>query len=172
MNVEFKDNSDEVLDALEEAVERALVKCGLTAERYAKKLTPVGTPESTGVPGYVGGLLRNSITHAISGQMPAIKTYTDNKGERTGSYSEEAPKGTDKEMTVYIGTNVEYAPYVECGTGRHTAGGRPDAWGYIDDEGRAHHTGGNKAKPFLKPAVADHVQTYRKIIEGELKGKP
>ena len=76
-------------------------------------------------------------------------------------------------MSVYIGTNVEYAPYVEFGTGaKNTPGGRPDSWVYIDDEGRAHHTGGNKAKPFLKPAVADHVQTYKKIIEGELKGKP
>ena len=169
MRVEFKDNSKEVLAALEEAAERALIKCGLTAEGYAKKLAPVGTPESTGVPGYVGGLLRNSITYAANGQMPAIKTYADNKGERTGSYSEEAPKGTDKEMTVYIGTNVEYAPYVERGTGKHTAGGRPDAWGYIDQNGNAHHTRGSAAKPFLKPAVADHKQQYINIIKQELK---
>ena len=51
----------------------------------------------------------------------------------------------DGEPAAYIGTNVEYAPYQELGT--------------------IHM----KAKPFLKPAVADHANEYRKIIENELK---
>ena len=51
----------------------------------------------------------------------------------------------DEEPSAYIGTNVEYAPYQELGT-IHMA-----------------------AQPFLKPAVADHANEYRKIIENELK---
>ena len=51
----------------------------------------------------------------------------------------------DEEPSAYIGTNVEYAPYQELGT--------------------IHM----KAQPFLKPAVADHANTYRKIIEDEMK---
>ena len=51
----------------------------------------------------------------------------------------------DGEPAAYIGTNVEYAPYQELGT-IHMA-----------------------AHPFLKPAVADHANTYLKIIENELK---
>ena len=51
----------------------------------------------------------------------------------------------DVEPAAYIGTNVEYAPYQELGT--------------------IHM----KAQPFLKPAVADHANTYRKIIENEMK---
>ena len=51
----------------------------------------------------------------------------------------------DGEPAAYIGTNVEYAPYQELGT--------------------IHM----KAKPFLKPAGADHANEYRKIIENELK---
>ena len=51
----------------------------------------------------------------------------------------------DGEPAAYIGTNVEYASYVCLGT--------------------IHM----KAQPFLKPAVADHANTYRKIIEKELK---
>ena len=51
----------------------------------------------------------------------------------------------EEEPAAYIGTNVEYAPYQELGT--------------------IHM----KAQPFLKPAVADHANTYRKIIENELK---
>ena len=63
------------------------------------------------------GNLRNSITHDVD----------------------------DGEPAAYIGTNVEYAPYVCLGT--------------------IHM----KAQPFLKPAVADHANEYRKIIENELK---
>ena len=54
MNVQFTDNSKEVIEAMQQAVARALEKCGLTAEGYAKKLCPVDT-----------GNLRNSITHTV-----------------------------------------------------------------------------------------------------------
>ncbi len=43
MNVKFTDNSEEVLAAMQEVALRALEKCGLTAEGYAKKLAPVDT---------------------------------------------------------------------------------------------------------------------------------
>ena len=106
MNVQFTDNSKEIIEAMQQATVRALEKCGLTAEGYAKKLAPVDT-----------GNLRNSITHEVD----------------------------DGESAVYIGTNVEYAPYQELGT-IHI-----------------------KAQPFLKPAAPDHANEYRKIIENELK---
>lgn len=130
MNVEFQDNSEEILDAFQEAIARTLEKCGLTAEAYAKKLCPVDT-----------GNLRNSISHSVD----------------------------EQESAAYIGTNVEYAPYVELGTGKYVEGGRPTPWAYKDDNGNWHWTAGNPAQPFLKPAVADHAQTYRNIIEDELK---
>lgn len=87
------------------------------------------------------GNLRNSITHTVDEQEPAA----------------------------IIGTNNEYAAYVELGTGKYVEGGRPTPWVYQDDEGHWHWTAGNPAQPFLKPAVADHQQTYRNIIEDELK---
>lgn len=79
-------------------------------------------------------------------------------------------KVDDGEPAVYIGTNVSYAPYVELATGIYAEGGRPTPWVYQDDEGNWHWTAGNPAQPFLKPAVADHAQTYRNIIADELKG--
>ena len=106
MSYTYKDNSKEVSEDIKAALLRGLEKCGLTAERFAKKLAPYDT-----------GNLRNSITHEVDGREPAV----------------------------YIGTNVEYAPYQELGTINMTA------------------------NPFLKPAVADHANTYRKIIEKELK---
>lgn len=75
----------------------------------------------------------------------------------------------DGESAVYIGTNTEYAPYVELGTGKYAEGGRPTPWVYRDDEGNYHWTAGNPAQPFLAPAVKDHAQTYRNIIEDEMK---
>ena len=45
----------------------------------------------------------------------------------------------------YIGTNVEYAPYVEMGTSR------------------------TKAQPFLRPAAEDHTEEYKQIFEHYLK---
>lgn len=163
MNIKFTDNSREVLAALDAALLRGLEKCGLVAEGYAKKLCTVDT-----------GLLRNSITHALSGEPAAIRSYSANKAKgsnpvQSGEYSGSAPEESNpSKMAVYIGTNVEYAPYVELATGKHTSGGRPTKWIYKDDKG-THMTGGHQAKPFLKPAVADHKDQYRKIFEGELK---
>lgn len=130
MTFDITDNSPEVLAAFQDAALRALEKCGLTAEGYAKKECPVDT-----------GALRNSITHEVD----------------------------DGEPAVYIGTNQEYAPYVELGTGVYYSGGRPTPWTYQDAEGNWHMTHGQRAQPYLKPAVADHSSTYRGILEGELK---
>lgn len=130
MNVQFTDNSAEVLAAMQAAAERALEKCGLTAEGYAKKLCAVDT-----------GNLRNSIAHRVDPEGPAV----------------------------YIGSDSEYAAYVELGTGKYYPGGRQTPWVYQDANGSWHLTHGQQAKPYLKPAVADHSGTYRKIIEAEMK---
>lgn len=101
---------------------QALEIIGGKAETYAKKKCPVGTPQSTGIKGYVGGTLRNSITHQ---QID--------------------------ENTEVIGTNVEYAPYVEYGH-------RTRSGGHV------------AARPYLRPAAEDHAEEYRKILERVMKG--
>lgn len=130
MRIDVVNNSAQVGEAFRTACLRALERCGMEAEGYAKDLAPVDT-----------GRLRNSISHQVD----------------------------DSENAVYIGTNVSYAPYVELATGIYAEGGRPTPWVYQDDNGNWHWTAGNPAQPFLKPAVADHPQTYRNIIEDELK---
>ena len=97
------------------------------------------------------------------------RSYKSDDGKTSGTYSGTAPEAASNEKAVYIGTNVEYAPYVELGTGKYADGGRKDSWVYQDTEGKWHHTNGQKAQPYLKPAVADHKQTYRNIIEDALK---
>ena len=104
MSYTYKDNTDEVLAALEMAKNRGLEAIGLTAEGHAKKETPVDT-----------GRLRNSISHA-----------------------------TDDEAA-YIGTNVEYAPYVELGAR------------------------GRKGKHMLQRAATEHTDEYKRIMEDAMK---
>lgn len=71
----------------------------------------------------------------------------------------------------YIGTDCEYAGYVEFGTGYHSTigGGTPKKhWVYMGDDGKWHIGKPMKARPYLKPAVANHVGTYRNIFKDEL----
>ena len=100
MKVDYKDNSQQILSALEKGIKNGLEAIGLTAETYAKKATPVDT-----------GRLRNSISHAVDGEA------------------------------VYIGSNVEYAPYVEMGTSR----------------AKAHH--------MLQKAATEHSAEYKRLAE-------
>lgn len=133
-DVTFIDNSDEILNEFQSAAIRALEKCGLVAENYAKRnLTENGSVDT--------GRLRNSISHQVD----------------------------DSERAVYVGSNVSYAAYVELGTGQYTQGGRPTPWVYVDDKGNWHMTHGQRAKPYLKPAVADNAQQYKNIIDDEMK---
>jgi HK97 gp10 family phage protein len=108
MTTEFKDNSKEFLDAMENAIKNGLTAIGMTAEGHAKK-------EITRQKAVDTGRLRNSITFA-----------------------------TEKDA-VYIGTNVEYAPYVELGTVKMPP------------------------RPYLKPAATDHKAEYEALMKAEME---
>lgn len=70
----------------------------------------------------------------------------------------------------YIGTNVEYAPYIEFGTGIHAeSGGRQTPWVFQDSDGDWHMTNGYKPHPFLRPAASNHGDEYRSILEDSLR---
>ena len=138
--VQFTDNSAKFLAELERAKAKVLETIGQKAEGYAKKLCPVGTEESTGIKGYRGGTLRNSITHRVMG------------GD-----------------TLEVGSNVEYAPYVELGTGPHFV--PPPEWERFEAEkGKGVGKAYVKPRPYIRPAIEDHRGEYQKIAERELKG--
>ena len=78
------------------------------AKKIAKQLCPVGTPESTGIPGYVGGSLKASIRKERHAWPKGNVIYT---GIRAGGYV----------INPNTGKIVDYAGYVEHGTSKMTA---------------------------------------------------
>ena len=66
MKVDYKDNSKQILSALEKGIKNGLEAIGLTAETYAKKATPVDT-----------GRLRNSISHETDEEAVYIGTNVE-----------------------------------------------------------------------------------------------
>jgi len=66
------------------------------------------------------------------------------------------------EDTMLVGTNVEYAPYVELGHDQEV--GR-----FVPAIGKrlvASHVNG---KPYIRPAIENHVGEYQKIVENEFR---
>lgn len=137
-----QDNTADVLAALPLIAEKALTIIGMKAEKYAKARCPVGTVESTGIKGYRGGTLRNSITFDV--QIDG------------------------KSAELAVGTNVEYAPYVELGTGPYF--NTPPEWENFE-VAPPNGTGNSyvKPRPYLRPAIEDHIAEYENIIETEMK---
>lgn len=87
---------------------------------------------------------------------------------------QKAPKGTGElrrsirskveDNVGVIFTPLEYAPYIEYGTGLFAEnGGRKDVpWHYKDDKGEWHTTSGMHPQPYMRPALNDNRE---KIIE-------
>lgn len=119
IEVTLTSNKDEILEALGEQLGQAMIAIGMAAESNAKQeITKAvyDTPESKS--GYIRtGRLRNSITYGVDTSEPAV----------------------------YIGSNVEYAPYVELGTSKM------------------------RARPFLKPAVENYAGEYKDLLEQAMK---
>lgn len=148
-NIEYRDNTEEVLRAMKAAIRRGNEAIGLAAEGHAKrKLTKeVYTGDKDWI---LTGRLRNSITYALTGEETHVKQYRGyRKGqgeEKRGVYSYDGVAPGEKGDGVYIGTNVEYAPGIELGTHRSA--------------GAVH---------FLQDAATNHRDEYKRLMEGSLK---
>lgn len=87
---------------------------------------------------------------------------------KTGDLRRSITFEVDKnECEVY--TNKEYAPYVEYGTGIYNPESEADIpWRYQDAEGNWYTTYGQKAQPFMVPALYAKKDEVVKIIKEEL----
>ena len=139
-NIEYRDNTEEVLKAMEAAIRRGNEAIGLAAEGHAKrKITQAGAVDT--------GRLRNSITYALAGEETHVKSYKANKGgKERETYTYDGTAVGKKGSGVYIGTNVEYAPGIELGTHRSA--------------GAVH---------FLQDAATNHTDEYKRLMEESMK---
>ncbi len=79
----------------------------------------------------------------------------------------------DNELVGYVGTNVDYAIYVEFGTGEfaENGNGRKGGWMYKDPSGEWFFTKGMPPKPYLRPAFRQtkgQIEALAKSIFGEV----
>jgi len=122
----------------EKAVEKALRLVGGRAERAAKEtISDMGAVDT--------GFLRNSITYALDGESTNTSEYQDDAGNQTGQYGGEAPANGDGTRSVYVGTNVYYAPYVEFGTRKMDA------------------------RPFLSSSIQGHKSDFEELFKEAFK---
>lgn len=70
------------------------------------------------------------------------------------------------ELAGEVFTPLEYAPYVEFGTGLFAESeGRTDVpWCYQDDEGNWHSTSGMPPQPFMRPALDENRDEVVRIL--------
>lgn len=72
------------------------------------------------------------------------------------------------EDAVYIGSNVVYAPFVELGTGPYFVP-PPDWEQFSSTPGSGIGKAYVHPRPFLRPAIEDHIDEFKTIIENEMK---
>lgn len=98
-------------------------------------------------------LLANAIPPALDAcglfaETEAKKLLTEKKAVDTGNLRNSVTYVVESDGTrdqMAVGTNVEYAPYVENGTSRM------------------------KARPYIRPSIADNIDKYAQIIRQYLE---
>lgn len=94
-------------------------------------------------------------------------------GELRRSISSRVETDEDGNITGYVFSPLEYAPYVEYGTGlfAEDGNGRKDVpWNYQDDKGEWHSTSGMKPHPYLRPALEDNRVKIILILKEDMNG--
>lgn len=97
------------------------------------------------------------------------KAPKGNGALRRSITSEITREGDELVGTVF--TPLEYAPYVEYGTGLFAEGGngRKDVpWHYKDDKGEWHTTSGQKPQPYMRPALNESREEILRILKEAL----
>lgn len=117
----------------------------------------------------------NEATKLVHGQAKELAPV--DSGNLAGSIHMQV-KDTGKEMQGRVYTNLEYAAYVEFGTGITGNGTYPykikglsleyrdKGWAYFDeDSGEWIYTKGQAAQPYMYPALANHKKTIEKMLK-------
>lgn len=129
-NVTVNSNADEVKNAL--LSQKAIVLEALGLEAQGNAIDEITSMEAVDT-----GRLRNSITWATA----TGQGLPNQQGGEAAKPEDYKLSGTPEEDKVYIGTNVEYGPYIELGTSKMAA------------------------RPFLKSAIMNYQKKYKQIVK-------
>jgi HK97 gp10 family phage protein len=139
-DIKFEDNSDEVLKELERRKSIILEALGEEAEGNAVTEINKLVYDTPESPNYVRtGFLKNSITHATKKKDGESYSVDGN-----GDYHK-VNMSWGEDDSVVIGSALEYASYVELGTSKMAP------------------------RPFLKNAIENYKNDYKRIVEDGLK---
>ena len=137
-DVKIENNTAEVLNELDRRTPVIMEAVGLQMEGNSiSEITKMGAVDT--------GRLRNSITYATSEAQGQANTQPAEKEGGKAKAEDYEMRGKPEASSVYIGTNVEYAPAIEYGAK------------------------GRKGRPFLRNAVANYQDDYKDIIYKGLK---
>lgn len=148
-DIKMEDNSESVKQLLAETVHNILDQWGLLVMSYAKKLAGRHVDTSR---------LINSITYEVDDAQETVTIGTNVQSD-SGTW----PNGYEAQPS-------PYPIYVELGTGifAEKGNGRPTPWYWYDMKTKQwHFTRGVKPRPFLRPAVEDHIDELREIAVEE-----
>ncbi len=116
--------------------------------------------------------LREALGQACSlVERAAKETAPKDTGELRRSITSKVEED-EESLKGIVYTPLEYAPYVEYGTGlfAENGDGRQDVpWYYLDDEGALRKTSGQKPHPFLRPALNENTEDILRVLQGGLR---
>lgn len=102
-------------------------------------------------------------------EADARKKAPKDTGELRRSITSEVKK-TGSDYVGIVSTPLEYAPYIEYGTGLFAEGGgrQETPWNYKDDEGNWHSTSGLKPHPYMRPALNENRENILNLLKAGL----
>lgn len=113
-----------------------------------------------------------NISAAIGKACALVEGEAKKKAPKDTGALRRSISSTVKGTEGIVFTPLEYAPYVEYGTGLFAEkGGRKDVpWYYKDEEGKWHRSSGQHPHPYMRPALNENREEVLRLIkEGIIK---
>lgn len=113
-----------------------------------------------------------NISAAIGKACALVEGEAKKKAPKDTGALRRSISSTVKGLEGIVFTPLEYAPYVEYGTGLFAEkGGRKNVpWYYKDEEGKWHITSGQHPHPYMRPALNENREEVLRLIrEGIIK---
>ena len=113
-----------------------------------------------------------NISAAIGKACALVEGEAKKKAPKDTGALRRSISSTVKGTEGIVFTPLEYAPYVEYGTGLFAEkGGRKNVpWYYKDEEGKWHITSGQHPHPYMRPALNENREEILRLIkEGIIK---